>query len=44
MNYLIVTTARSGMTAEDSLKYPESGNVFIVETNVKGLPLHRPNL
>jgi sugar lactone lactonase YvrE len=37
LNYLIITTARENFSKEELEKYPESGNVFVVETTVKGL-------
>ena len=37
MNLLFITTARENMTDADLFKYPDSGNVFIAETNVKGV-------
>jgi len=38
LNYLFITTARETMSEADLLKYPDSGNVFIVEPKVKGVP------
>lgn len=38
MDLLFITTARENMTDADLFKYPDSGNVFIAETNVKGKP------
>jgi sugar lactone lactonase YvrE len=38
LNYLFITTARENMSEAELQKYPDSGNVFIVETKVKGLP------
>jgi len=38
LNYLFITTARENMSGAELQKYPDSGNVFIVETKVKGVP------
>ncbi|HEY6977588.1 MAG TPA: SMP-30/gluconolactonase/LRE family protein [Chitinophagaceae bacterium] len=38
LNYLFITTARENMKDADLQKYPDSGNVFIAETKVKGVP------
>jgi sugar lactone lactonase YvrE len=38
LDHLVITTAKEGMTPEDIVKYPESGNVFIVKPGVKGVP------
>ena len=35
-DYLLITTARENMPPEDVKKYPESGDVFIIKTDVKG--------
>jgi sugar lactone lactonase YvrE len=44
LDHMVITTARSGLS-EDELKiYPESGNVFIVKTNVKGTSIHYADL
>ncbi len=36
LDYLIITTAREGMTKEDIVNYPKSGQVFIADPGVKG--------
>lgn len=36
LDHLIITTARGDLNDEDLKKYPESGNVFILKTNVRG--------
>lgn len=41
LNYLFITTARENMTDADVFKYPDSGNVFIVETDVRGVPAYK---
>jgi len=38
LNYLFITTARENMSEAELQKYPDSGNVFIVEPKVKGVP------
>jgi sugar lactone lactonase YvrE len=38
LNYLFITTARENMSDAELQKYPDSGNVFIAETKVKGVP------
>jgi sugar lactone lactonase YvrE len=35
---LFITTARENFTKEDLLKYPDSGSVYIVNPNVRGVP------
>lgn len=37
LDYLVVTSARLGITPENKLEHPESGNVFIYKTTFKGL-------
>lgn len=37
LDHLVITTARKGLSGEVLQKYPESGNVFIVKTKVKGI-------
>ena len=37
LDYLVITTARENMNAEELKKYPESGNVFCVKVGVKGI-------
>jgi sugar lactone lactonase YvrE len=41
LNHLIITSARENMSKEDLKKYPESGNVFVAKTPVKGLSTHK---
>lgn len=38
MNELFITSARHGMSAEDIKKYPLSGGLFKMITNVEGMP------
>lgn len=38
LDVLFITTARQELSGEELMQYPESGNVFYVKTNVKGLP------
>jgi len=37
MSLLFVTSARDGLSAEDLAKSPESGNLFVFQTNITGL-------
>lgn len=37
-DHLIVTSARQDLSDEDQQHYPDSGHLFIYETNLKGLP------
>ena len=37
MRHLFVTTARAGLSAEQLDKYPQSGNLFVFETNIQGV-------
>ncbi|WP_214874451.1 SMP-30/gluconolactonase/LRE family protein [Exiguobacterium sp. CH10] len=41
LNRLAITTAREGMDEEALSEYPDAGSVFIVDTEVKGMPLYR---
>lgn len=41
LNRLAITTAREGMDESALEKYPDAGSVFLVDTNVKGMPLYR---
>lgn len=41
LDQLFITTARENMSEADLLKYPDSGNVFISETKVKGVPANK---
>lgn len=41
LDHLLITTARENMTKEDITKFPQSGNIFIVQPGVKGVPDHR---
>ena len=36
MDTLFITSAREGMSADELIKYPESGNLFVQKVNVKG--------
>ncbi len=38
LDELYVTTISEGLSAEDKLKQPMAGNLFMIKTNVKGLP------
>lgn len=38
LDQLVITTARGEMTAEDLLKYPESGHTFVLQPGVSGVP------
>ncbi len=37
LDHLIITSARENLKTEELKKYPESGNVFIVQTAMKGI-------
>jgi len=37
LDHLVITTATSGMTPEALRNFPESGNVFVVKMNVRGI-------
>lgn len=37
LDHLVITTAKEGMAPEDIVKYPESGNVFVVKPGIKGV-------
>lgn len=41
LDHLIITTARKGMTSDDLLTYPESGNTFMLKPGVKGVKANR---
>lgn len=41
LDMLLVTTAQENLTEEDLEKYPESGDVFLVQTNSKGYPSNK---
>ena len=38
LNQLFITSARQGMSSEQLEKYPNSGDVFMMEMDVKGVP------
>jgi len=38
LDHLIITTARENMSEDDLKKYPQSGDTFIVQPGVKGIP------
>ena len=38
LDHLFITTARENMNEQDLKKYPDSGNLFVVKMNVKGVP------
>ncbi|WP_276091476.1 SMP-30/gluconolactonase/LRE family protein [Pedobacter sp. JY14-1] len=44
LNQLVITTARKGMSAEMLAMYPESGNIFITETKIKGIPTYKASI
>lgn len=37
LDSLVITTAQEGMTGEDLVKYPQSGNTFVARPGVKGV-------
>jgi sugar lactone lactonase YvrE len=37
LDYLIITTARENLKEEGLKKYPESGNIFLIKADVKGI-------
>jgi sugar lactone lactonase YvrE len=37
LDYLIITTARENLKEEELKKYPESGNIFVIKADVKGI-------
>ncbi len=41
LDQLLITTARENMSEEELLQYPESGDVFLAHTKVKGTLAHR---
>jgi sugar lactone lactonase YvrE len=41
LDNLIITTAREKMNEEDLKNYPDSGNIFVAKTNVKGVTRFR---
>ena len=41
LDHLIITTARENVKEEDLIKYPESGNIFLVKTFVKGIATNK---
>ena len=41
LDHLIITSARENLNEEDLEKCPESGNLFIVKTSVKGLLMNK---
>lgn len=44
LDHLVITTAKSGMSDEALQAFPESGNVFIVKTNVSGISSYYADL
>ncbi len=40
MSELYITTARKGLTEQQLIQYPESGNLFRIKTDVVGSPTH----
>jgi sugar lactone lactonase YvrE len=41
LEYLLITTAKDGLSKEDLLKYADSGHVYIAMPGVKGMRRHR---
>lgn len=41
LDHLIITTARENFTEDELKKYPESGDVYIVKTHVRGAPTYK---
>lgn len=41
LDYLMITTARENMKEEELERYPESGNVFLVKSGVKGVVAYK---
>lgn len=41
LDHLIITTARENLKEEELIKYPESGNIFLVKTCVKGIATNK---
>jgi sugar lactone lactonase YvrE len=41
MNELFVTTARIGLSEETLMEYPQSGGLFRIQTDVKGVPMYK---
>lgn len=41
LDYLIITTARENFTEIEAKEYPESGNVFWIKTEVRGIPTYK---
>lgn len=37
LDYLVITTARENLKEEELRKYPESGSIFFIKVNVKGM-------
>jgi len=44
LDQLLITTASENMNEEELRKYPQSGDVFLAQANVKGVPPFRYNL
>ncbi len=40
LNQLIITTSRKDLSAEQLAKYPQSGNIFIVQMDAAGVPVN----
>lgn len=41
LDHLVITTARENFKEEELIKYPESGNTFLVKTGVKGIATNK---
>ncbi|MES2276073.1 MAG: SMP-30/gluconolactonase/LRE family protein [Bacteroidota bacterium] len=41
LEYLIITTARQGLSKEEINKYPLSGSVFVAKPGIKGIPANK---
>jgi sugar lactone lactonase YvrE len=44
LDQLVITTARQDLSPEQLALYPQSGDVFVVQLTVKGIPEHRCRL
>ncbi|HEU5052427.1 MAG TPA: SMP-30/gluconolactonase/LRE family protein [Hanamia sp.] len=44
LDHLIITTARENFSEEEARKYPDSGNIFIAKTAVKGVQPYKCSL
>jgi sugar lactone lactonase YvrE len=44
LDHLVITTARQGLTPQQTAEYPHSGDVFVIQLPVKGTPARRCRL